>query len=186
VDIAVFPEWHAGLLALGRRERLVMPLINHAHPVCQVTLDRARWTTLIAVAVEREELTWPGEQLSGAARRLLADPIPDPAPEATIVEARSPRAQIAYAMHTRQPFSHAPADLPSPSEPPGERLGEGPGVRAFTLTHEGDWTWLSFERKPAEWVLARLKTAGFRWGKRRRAWYTTRPVDKDRIENLLS
>lgn len=59
VDIAVFPEWHTGLLALGRRERLVTPLVSFGgHPVYQVTLDRIRWTNLVALAVEREELTW--------------------------------------------------------------------------------------------------------------------------------
>jgi hypothetical protein len=71
VDIAVFPEWYPGLVAIGRRERLVTPLVNWAHPVYQVTLDRARWTNLIALAVERDELTWPGEEPSAAAKRLL-------------------------------------------------------------------------------------------------------------------
>lgn len=75
VDIAVFPEWHAGLLALGRRERLVMPLVSFGgHPVYQVTLDRARWTRLISTAVERGELAWPGEMPSPAVEHLLTVP----------------------------------------------------------------------------------------------------------------
>ncbi len=149
VDIAVFPEWHAGLLRLGRRERLVTPLVNHAHPVYQVTLDRARWTQVIALAVERGELTWPGEQPSESSKRLLTA-APEPEPEAsTIAEAHSEA-------------------IP------------------FTLTHEGGWTWLSFERKPDEWILTRLKSAGFRWGKRRRAWYSRTPVTHDYVEHLIA
>ncbi len=149
VDIAVFPQWYAGLLALGRRERLVTPLINHAHPVTQVTLDRARWTNLIALAVEREELAWPGEMSSPAVERLLTAP-PEPEPEAPLIE-----------------------------EPRSEAV-------PFTLTHEGGWTWLSFERRPDEGVLPRLRTAGFRWGKRRRAWYACTPMSPDDVDRLLT
>jgi|GEM_PF-2830467 len=64
VDIAVFPEWHAKLTALGKRENLIMPLINYGgHPVWQVNLDRTRWTTLIGTAVSKYELPWPEKAL---------------------------------------------------------------------------------------------------------------------------
>lgn len=234
VDIAVFPEWHAGLLALGRRERLVTPLVNWAHPVYQVTLDRARWTQVIALAVEHQELTWPGEESSEAAKHLLFA-TPDPEPE---VSALPPRAPIARAIHTRQPLlnvtlpEHLTAQGWSIHARNGTVQARGPGrstrihtlpgsvateeemtairdeivreidtsqgesfVEAssnapetipFTLTHEGDWTWLSFERKPAEWVLTRLKTAGFRWGRQRRAWYSRSQVARDYVEHLIA
>ncbi|MBN1311376.1 MAG: hypothetical protein JXB30_08140 [Anaerolineae bacterium] len=60
VDIAVFAEWYPALLALGKREQLVTPLLNFAHPVWQIWLDRVRWTTLISSAIGRDELAWPG------------------------------------------------------------------------------------------------------------------------------
>jgi hypothetical protein len=148
VDIAVFPEWFEGLVAIGRRERLVTPLVNWAHPVYQVTLDRARWTNLIALAVEREELTWPGEAPTEAAKKLLTATL-DNEPEPTI---------------------------------------ETPPVTTsvpYTVEHEGDWTWLRFPHKPDDAILDRLRAAGFRWGKRRRAWYARTSYSVDEIKVLI-
>jgi hypothetical protein len=149
VDIAVFTEWYPALVAIGRRERLVTPLVNWAHPVYQVTLDRARWTNLIALAVERDELTWPGEEPSEAAKRLLTLELstePEPAAETSPV----------------------PTSVP------------------HTIEHEGNWTWLRFPCKPEDAVLERLKEAGFRWGKRRRAWYAKQCLEEVEINKLVA
>lgn len=148
VDIAVFPEWYPALVAIGRRERLVTPLVNRAHPVYQVTLDRTRWTNLIALAVERDELTWPGEEPSAAAKRLLTlefNTEPEPVAETP----------------------SAPTSVP------------------YTIEHEGDWTWLRFPRKPEDAVLERLKEAGFRWGRRRRAWYMKQIIENAEVNQIL-
>lgn len=150
VDITVFPEWYAGLVAIGRRERLVTPLFNFGgHPVSQVTLDRTRWTNLIAVSVEKEELTWPGEEPSEAAAQLLK------------------------------------ADFTIEAEPVPVSTCVNAIATPYTIEYEGDWTWLFFERKPDASVLQRLKSGGFRWGKRRRAWYAKRSLTEQAVGEVL-
>jgi hypothetical protein len=57
---------------------------------------------------------------------------------------------------------------------------------SHTVTHEGDWTWISFTRKPAEVVRERLKAEGFRWGRRRKAWYVRRTIAEEEIERLMT
>lgn len=304
VNIPVFPDWHPSLLALGRRSRLILPLHNYGgHPVYQVTLDRAHWTQLIALAVEQQELTWPGEAPAESARQLLSAPIPEPEPEqparsapinrywappkvqpaslflnalmtaraqATRTGWQASKSQGATAMiqtaahlaamirehiaykdfwetpnlqeqlqarltvflddrailpydqlgpvvdHLMALARQHQADLlepiPSPRESapqktssvptskyetretkqPAQDIPAGAGRQAstahisFKLTHDGDWTWLTFEHRPDDGVLSRLKSAGFRWGKKRRAWYTRTTLEQDTIERLLT
>jgi len=149
VDIAVFPDWHAGLLKLGQREGLVRRLINHGHTVWQVSLERTRWTTLIAAAVEQGELTWLNEEPSEAAKRLLSEPITEEEPE-------------------------QPATTDVISDPPD-----------YSLEHDGDWTWLHFNAKPDVLTRERLKQNGFRWGKRRKAWYTRQVIKNGEVAEIL-
>ncbi len=59
VNVAVFDAWFPALLEIGRRERLVTPLTNFAHPVYHVSLDRTRWELQISLGVEKGELEWP-------------------------------------------------------------------------------------------------------------------------------
>ena len=213
VDIAVFPEWYEALVAIGRRERLVKPLLNWAHPVYQVTLDRTRWTTLIARSVESDELTWPGEEPSAAAMRLLAS-ADEPAEQTALlsvelperltaqgwaisahngtVQARGPgRSTRRYALPgsvaTPDEIEAIRADIVREIEASlrAESPGDASNDAGYTVTHEGDWTWLHLDAKPDETVRERLKRAGFRWGKRRRAWYRTSSLSKMAIEKLL-
>ncbi|MBN1137670.1 MAG: hypothetical protein JXM73_13875 [Anaerolineae bacterium] len=227
VDIPLFPEWQAGLLALGRRARLILPLHNYGgQPVWQVTLDRARWTQVIALAVEREELTWPGQEPAEAATRLLEEPAAQPEPEPAAapathpqgarrqpllsvtlperlsvqgwtvhahngaVQARGPGRSTRY--HALPGSVATEADMAAIGDEIAREIETSPAEMSpgeaipFTLTHEGDWTWLSFEKKPAEWVLTRLKSAGFRWGKKRRAWFSRNILQHDHVQRLLS
>jgi len=74
------------------------------------------------------------------------------------------------------------ADDPSSAAPTSEPESTVP---AFTVTHERDWSWVAFDGKPGEATRAALKRAGFRWGKRRRAWYATRRVEQDEVESVI-
>ncbi len=159
VDIAVFPEWYTRLAAIGQHESLVMPLINFAHPVYQISLDRSRWTMLISAAVERRELPWPGEE-SAAVEPVLTDSHTIPIEVATLQDdlARKIEASLVETGSTQ------------------------PGC---TLKYEGDWTWLRFDLKPDDSVLDALKQKGFRWGKARRAWYARSHIDEAVIQQLV-
>lgn len=57
---------------------------------------------------------------------------------------------------------------------------------SYTVTHYGDWTWISFTRKPSEAVRERLKSEGFRWGRRRKAWYVRQIVSEGEVASLLA
>jgi hypothetical protein len=118
VDIAVFPEWYPRLAAIGERERLVMPLINFAHPVYQISPDRSAGL-LISAAVER--VSCPGPAKS---RRRLIQPL---------------RSRTAWSHRSRY-FRMTSSRLIS--------LGEASSTAWLHLKYEGDWTWLSFDRKP--------------------------------------
>ena len=56
----------------------------------------------------------------------------------------------------------------------------------YTVEHEGDWTWLRFPHKPDDATLDRLRVAGFRWGKRRRAWYSRKLVTHENVKRLIA
>lgn len=42
-----------------------------------------------------------------------------------------------------------------------------------TITQERDWLWIQFAAKPADEVIAKLRSLGAQWSKRRAAWYIT-------------
>jgi hypothetical protein len=222
VDIAVFPQWYDSLLALGQRERLIMPLNNWAHPVMQITLDRTRWTNAIAAAVKREALTWPGETPNPDAKRLLDNPTPE---EPSTITDTTLDTQLKQALNTHlkdaaravavakaiegtkkhgwrgNPIKEREIKRAIYEVVNGERQTEAlfdvlcsleqptpttEEAASHTVTHEGDWTWISFTRKPSEAIRERLKLAGFRWGKRRKAWYVRKHVEEEVLTKLVA
>ncbi len=56
---------------------------------------------------------------------------------------------------------------------------------SFTVTHDRDWTWIHFPGKPAESVLASLRTFA-KFSRRRVAWYITRGVGRHPNDRELS
>lgn len=145
VNIAVFDEWFVPLLTIGRRERLVAPVLNDAHRVFHVRLDRTRWEHLIALGVEHRVLPWPGSEDE-----------PKPVDALPLLEKEE------VASITDKPL------------PP------------FNVTHDRGWTWVCFPQKPSDAVLDSLKQTGFRWSKRRQAWYSTRQIERFELEALFS
>ncbi len=160
VDIAVFPEWHVVLTALGKREGLVMPLVNYGgHPLWQVTLDRSRWTVLISVAVDRGDLAWPGEPQ----REIVVDSppaidIPPIAFEKPIAVENS-RPVLAPDVESEQPI--------------------------YAISYDPPWTLVAFSGKPVEAVRERLKSAGFRWDTRHCAWRIAGHLTEAEIEKAV-
>lgn len=144
VNIAVFDEWFGPLLAIGRRERLVVPVLNDAHRVFHVRLDRTRWEHLIALGVEHGVLLWPGSEDEPKTVEVL--PLPEKEDAAPTVEKPLP---------------------------------------PFTVSYDRGWTWFSFPQKPSDAVLEALKQAGFRWSRRRQAWYTQSTLESEAVERLL-
>jgi len=64
-------------------------------------------------------------------------------------------------------------------------------VGDVTVTHDRDWTWVTFPGKAAwdalgEKKQAAFKALGFRWSRRRRAWYATRHIEADEIGAAIS
>lgn len=57
---------------------------------------------------------------------------------------------------------------------------------ACIVEQERDWTWISFTTRPAEDVLAALRSIGARWSKRRQAWYITQPVAGEDIRRSFA
>jgi len=47
----------------------------------------------------------------------------------------------------------------------------------YTVFYEGSWTWIEFKKKPSEEVRTKLKEQGFRFSKRRMAWYKPEKVN---------
>ena len=47
----------------------------------------------------------------------------------------------------------------------------------YKVIYEGSWTWIKFEQKPAEEVRAKLKEMGFRFSRKRLAWYMPKKVE---------
>jgi hypothetical protein len=160
VDIAMFPEWHAALAALGKREGLVTPLTNHGgHSVWQVTLDRSRWTTLISAAVGRGDLAWPGKPQ----REIVVDDLP-------MVDIPPIAFDKPIAVENGKPI---PA-LDVESEQP-----------IYTVSYDPPWTVVAFSGKPVEATRERLKSAGFRWDTRRYAWRTSGHLAEVEVEKVV-
>jgi len=60
-----------------------------------------------------------------------------------------------------------------------------------TITHDRDWTWVAFPGKAAWDALGEkkqvaFKALGFRWSRRRRAWYATKHVEEADIKAAIS
>jgi len=55
-----------------------------------------------------------------------------------------------------------------------EEVSNGNG---YKVIHEGSWTWVEFKKKPDEEVRAKLKEQGFRFSRRRMAWYKPEKVE---------
>lgn len=55
----------------------------------------------------------------------------------------------------------------------------------YTITYEGTWTWVKFDSKPERDVLNGLKAAGFRWSKKRSAWYAAAVIEEAVIEEAV-
>ena len=160
VDIAVFPEWHAALTALGKRDGLVMPLTYHGgHPVWQVTLDRARWTALISAAVGRGDLAWPGE------------------PQREIVIEEPPAMDIPAIAFEKRIAVENGRPVPAP-----DVASEQP---IYTIKYDPPWTLVAFSGKPIEAIRARLKSADFRWDRRRYAWRTFGNWTQEAVEKVV-
>jgi len=49
-----------------------------------------------------------------------------------------------------------------------EEVSSGNG---YKVVHEGSWTWVYFDEKPDEEIRAKLKEQGFRFSRKRMAWY---------------
>ncbi|MCG3207199.1 MAG: hypothetical protein FOGNACKC_00799 [Anaerolineae bacterium] len=59
--------------------------------------------------------------------------------------------------------------------------------QAVMVTHDRDWTWLSFEVAPPQSVIERLADKfGARWSRRRAAWYITETVEFEALAALFA
>ena len=47
----------------------------------------------------------------------------------------------------------------------------------YTVEYEGSWTWVKFSSKPPEDVREKLKNMGFRFSRKRLAWYLPRKIE---------
>ena len=47
----------------------------------------------------------------------------------------------------------------------------------YTVEYEGSWTWVKFPSKPSEEIRAKLKSMGFRFSRKRVAWYLPRKTE---------
>ena len=169
VNLPIFAEWAEPLAEIGRVTRLLRPLsCLGEQTVYLLDLDRTRWEQQIALRVEQGELPWPDDPAP-------AKPISAPQPEPdTLPECSSCGKRVAGRRTTQGYFC---ADcLPATN-------GKN-GRPTFTVTHERDWTWVKFDEKPSEAMREALKRAGFRWGKRRKAWYAQRIVEQSEIESM--
>lgn len=55
----------------------------------------------------------------------------------------------------------------------------------YSITYEGTWTWIAFDAKPARTILDSLKAAGFRWSRKRKAWYLTGIMSEALVEDTV-
>lgn len=60
------------------------------------------------------------------------------------------------------------------------------GVPEYEIEHSGDWTWLRFAGKPAEPIRDAIKPLGFRWSKKRTAWYAPLRVEEQAIAEAIT
>jgi len=82
-------------------------------------------------------------------------------------------------------------NAPQPRRTTKTKAPEAQSGGGITITHDRDWTWVTFPGKEAwdalgEEKQAAFKALGFRWSRRRRAWYATRHIEADEIEAAIS
>jgi hypothetical protein len=155
VNLAVFPAWSERLLEIGRLTRLVRPLASLGGQ--QVYL------------VNLDRTRWEHEIALRVEWGELAWPGDDTPikPLTAIPESED-----------------APDDPSPPGEPPKTAPTPG-GSPDFTLTHERGWTWVRFAEKPNEATREALKRRGFRWSRRRNAWYARQRVEEASIREIV-
>jgi len=66
----------------------------------------------------------------------------------------------------------------TPTPEPGDPAG-------YTVTHDRDWTWISFETKPDAVTLDKIRPHA-RFSRRRLAWYVTSAVDAETVAEWLA
>jgi len=54
----------------------------------------------------------------------------------------------------------------------------------YKIVYEGNWTWIYFKEKPNEEIRSKLKDMGFKFSKRRIAWYLSQKVDSHALESI--
>lgn len=71
---------------------------------------------------------------------------------------------------------------------PAEQAGDVQNTLAFTVTHQGTWTWVEFDAKPDREVLDAIGRdgLGFGWSKRRAAWYAKELVEEATIRQAIA
>lgn len=58
-----------------------------------------------------------------------------------------------------------------------EREVEEKDFGSYKVVHEGSWTWVYFQEKPSEKTREKLKSDGFRFSRKRFAWYKPEKVE---------
>ena len=57
---------------------------------------------------------------------------------------------------------------------------------SYKVIKSGSWTWLYFPSKPDEKIREKIKQLGFRFSKKRIAWYLTQPIDENQLQEVLN
>lgn len=65
-------------------------------------------------------------------------------------------------------------------------MSDNDNESSHTVTHEGMWTWVAFTNKPSDDTLTSLKGLGFRWSKKRSAWYASEVIQEAVISQLIA
>ena len=55
----------------------------------------------------------------------------------------------------------------------------------YKIVYEGSWTWIYFKEKPNEEIREKLKSIGFRFSRRRIAWYFPQKIDVHHLKKLM-
>lgn len=66
-----------------------------------------------------------------------------------------------------------------------EKANRPPAGRVPGFQRDGSWTWIKFEEKPSPEVLEALKASGWRWSRRREAWYHSGGAEPPEVVNNL-
>jgi hypothetical protein len=62
------------------------------------------------------------------------------------------------------------------ADKPKHEIKETINTDGYTITYEGDWTWIKFTTKPSQPVLDTLRSMGGRFSAKRMAWYFTQHI----------